>query len=526
MPPLIISACLALSSVTLLISQSEQSFESIEQSQLRETASKAVINAIHNSQINLLSLIASTASADIRQYAIGSIKSFSIIDESLVGLEEKLPGQPQIEKLKRVLSELKPISMEIIGVGKRNLDDEAMALLNTHAEKYQEVVTLSQQILELEKQKVLKDVETNKQETLSNSYLLILIIGLAVVLSIFLIWRTSIYLSSSLQSINRKMTSFAEGDLSKTNTSQASKDEVGQAIITIASAIQLMQEVVKGIRAETLYINGSSEKMSKGSAQTRAGVHQIKKDIAELITQTETLEIAFEKVNVCLDESVDLANKAVIKSTESGTFVEMGLNSLEGFRNNSLTVIQNTKALAISANKISDITNTIKAISEQTNLLALNAAIEAARAGEQGRGFAVVADEVRQLAYRSSEAVAEISELAVEMNSRVETNVNTFESNFNNLDANIEQLQAVTQSANASIASSQDAIKCIQNAKTSFEQQTSFVEQLGSFFKRLNGVSNDTELTMDELCKESKELNNAANKLDAMVTRFKVGDER
>lgn len=526
LPALIASAVVTTITILYLIQQSENTLAIINSSQESTSASEKVIKAINKNQISLLSLISSSSSTDIRKFAIESIKSFSIIDETMAGLDKAMPNEPLVQDLYEVLSALKPISMKVIGAGKRNKDEDAMIILNENAEQYSKVVSVAESIFFEESKRLTLSIEQKKQESLDLALKLAVTMVIVIVVSALAIWRTALFLSCSLNSVNSKITRLAEGDLSNCELGSSGNDEVGEAVITISNAMDIMRDIVKGIRSESLSINGSSEKMSDCSKQTRDGVHQIKIDIDQLTEQMNRLSADFDSVNVMLDNSVSFANEAVDKSKSSGEYVNAGLNSLNTFRNSSLEVIENTKALATSANKISDITGNISSISEQTNLLALNAAIEAARAGDQGRGFAVVADEVRQLAYRSSEAVAEISELAVEMNARVDKSVNSFESNFTNLDENIKRFEQVEQSSKESIQASEDAITNIKQAKTGFEQQAGFVDTVVGFFARLDQSSNNTDETMNQLCVESKQLSNAANKLENLVSKFNTGDTK
>ena len=523
-PSMVVSISIATISVYALISQGNLSQSGIVKVKERQVAANQVADAIHNSQLNSISLIAATSPADIRKFAIGSIKSFSIIDETVANLKNAMPEQSEIDSLTTALVDLKPITMKVISYGKKNRDEEAMALLNQHEDKHEVILQLAKSILKLEQDNLDKVLSNNRNSTLKLAYMLGIVIVITTLLSIIVTWGTSSYLSAALNRVNKGMERFSEGDLTFRDTSERFADEIGDAIQTLFRSIQVIKKVVIGIRNETVSINNSSAEITRFSGQTQDGVGQIATEVDALAEQMSQLIELGNKVNNSLDLSISLAQKAAAKSEESGKFVMSGLASLQTFRANSLEVIENTQALAVSANKISDITGTIKSISEQTNLLALNAAIEAARAGEQGRGFAVVADEVRTLAYRSSEAVNEISDLAVEMNARVTDNVSKFNRNFTDLENNISELDEVTTNANDSIDASQFAINQILEAQKGFSQQQLFINKIATFFDTIKTVSVDTQDDMSNLCQETRHLNEAAIQLEEMVSRFKTGE--
>ena len=524
LPALIVSISIAVISVYALIQQGNSSKEAIFQVKERQAVANQVINAIHISQLNSISLIASAESSDIRRFAIGSIRSFLVIDEAVSELKDAMPNLNVIAELESALAELKPISMKIISLGKKNRDADAMQVLNTHADKHDNIANLAGSILAIEQKNLETVVLDNQTRNKQMAFGLGLVILFTIALSIGLTWATSRYLSASLNRITKGMKRFSEGDLTFKDTSDRFTDEIGDAIRTLFQSIQIITDVVIGIRNETHNINKSSDEISAYSVQTQTGVDTIASELEGLNKQIEGLLHTGVAVNKSLDSSVELVNEAAEKSQASGDSVEQGLTSLQSFRNNNLEVIESTKSLAESANKISDITSTIQAISEQTNLLALNAAIEAARAGEQGRGFAVVADEVRNLAYRSSEAVNEISDLAVEMNTKVKTNVETFDRNFSDLDQNISQLDAVTLNAKQSITAVQSAIDKIREAQQGFDQQRTFINKIVTFFGTLHDVSANTHTDMQYLCTQTEALKKASTHLETLVSRFKTGD--
>jgi methyl-accepting chemotaxis protein len=525
LPPFLFALAIVSVSIYTLIGQSQSIANGILAVNERQLVANTVIQAIHHSEVSALSLIASSKSSDIRTYAIASIKSFSVIDESLANLKKKLPNEQKVDLLISQFAELKPVSMKIIGAGKRAQDEKAMEFLLSSLSQREKIAEIAEEIQALEQQKLQTIVNNNIED--SNFLALILVISLigCLIVSVGVSWWVSSKLSVSLKDMNDSMNRFAEGDLIQNISEEPVGNDIGSALkVTLFRAIQIIKDVVLGIREETITVNKTSSRIEHFSNQTKEGIAKIQNDIGELTTKIGQLDVISSALNHSLDESIELAKESADKSLLSGNAISEGLIKLQVFRKSSIEVMENTEGLAKSTSRISDISNAIKAISEQTNLLALNAAIEAARAGEQGRGFAVVASEVRQLAERSNEAVSEISELAIEMNEKVQGNVRNFNNNFDILDDNISNLEKVTTTTELSISASKEAIKYVSDAKKSFQQQVVFVEQISQFFTKLNTVTSSTNSDMEELCVESRQLNDAAFRLEGLVTKFKTGD--
>lgn len=511
-------------SIYTLLDQSKSTATGIIAVKERQLVANTVIVSLHNSEVSALSLIASSKPADIRNYAIASIKSFSVIDEALANLKQNIPDQQKVETLIEEFAQLKPTSMQIIGAGKRGQDEKAMELFLNSSGQREQIATLAADILELEQNKLKAIVDHNLESSNALAVALVIALIICLLISVGVSWWVSSKLSVSLKDMNDRINRFAEGDLEDNLNAEEQGNDIGSSLITaLNKAIHIIKNVVLGIRDETQTINDTSNQIDLFSTKTQEGINQIKSDIGELTTSVEQLDEVSDKLNDNLDLSIVLTKESAEKSLHTGSAIREGLSKLQLFKQGSLEVIENTKSLADSSSRISDISDAIKSISDQTNLLALNAAIEAARAGEQGRGFAVVADEVRKLAGRSNEAVSEISDLAVEMNEKVEVSVSTFDDNFVVLDENIANLEKVTDSTEQSITASKEAINCVAEAQKSFEVQVGFVKKINQFFEKLSLVTDTTNSDMDALYEASKSVNDAASRLEALVSKFKTG---
>lgn len=520
-PSIFIVTSVAAFCLFTMLQQSKVLVEKVDSAALRQTNVVTVMQAINASRLSLVSLVASAESNEIRRYAIESIKSFAAIDEAMAGLKNDMPENQNFLLLQSSLEKLKPVSMKVIAYGKKNNDVEAMKYLNQKQENYKQVVNTSNTLLVNELQTLSNNAA---QQQATNVQIIIysaVIVSLMFFCSILISLYSGKFLSSALNKVTIGMEKFSAGDLTASSVYN-SKDEIGQLHTSLLQSIASIKDIVLGIRSETLNIGKSSQKINVNSSKTQTDISQIKTDIDSFNHKIESLNAIAQNIDSIFDNSVNLAQQTSQQSAQAGDSISNGLSSLQTFRQNSLGVIENTRALSVSSNKITDITNTIKAISEQTNLLALNAAIEAARAGEQGRGFAVVAGEVRDLASRSGEAVEQISQLALEMNTKVDQNVTAFEDNFKSLDSNIKTLEGVSGNAATTISLSEQTIAHIAEGKSEFSKQVEFIDDMSLFFATLERISQTTNTDMAELCNESTTLASAATQLEELVQQFKT----
>jgi methyl-accepting chemotaxis protein len=266
---------------------------------------------------------------------------------------------------------------------------------------------------------------------------------------------------------------------------------------------------------ETLHVASISEQTSIATAEQKVEMEQI----ASAITQ---MSYSIQEVVKYASESADVAMSAEHKVREGSETVSVSVGNIERLAEllqSSVNVIQ---ALEASSGRIGAVVEVIQNISEQTNLLALNAAIEAARAGEQGRGFAVVADEVRGLAQRTKDSTTEIQEIIGDLHSGTMEAVNVMKTSQVEAQESVAKARDINEAFNAI----QTAILSLKDVNTqvasAVEEQSVVAEQISKSVNAASASAHQTSEGSKQTSQASRDIQVQADKLSGIIKFFKV----
>ena len=332
------------------------------------------------------------------------------------------------------------------------------------------------------------------------------------------------YLSEKIDEILEGMNKLAEGDLTVQLVSEKKDDVVGklfcgfnQLVINIKQIITSVYESVIATASTSNQIYTSSEAMAAGaneqSGQTSEVVYAIEEMTRTIIDTTKNSSIA-----------ADAANKAGLIAKEGGKGVEEtieGMNRIaEVVKKSAITV----QALGKSSDQIGEIVQVIDDIADQTNLLALNAAIEAARAGEQGRGFAVVADEVRKLAERTTKATKEIAMMIRKIQEDTEAAVLSMNEGTEEVEKGKTLADQAGKSLREIISGAEQVVDLVTQVAAASEEQSRAAEQISKSVEAISTVTRDSSAGIKQITHASVDLNNLTSNLQKLISKFRVNN--
>ncbi|WWZ02295.1 methyl-accepting chemotaxis protein [Pseudomonas putida] len=519
----------------------QQAFNELKQAGQRREASRSVLGDSADKAAELIGRVQRglLQGGDINQYqhavdvsALLQQARFQVRGYTYSGNTDF--QQTALKAIDQALAELRALPAKVPAEHAAGLDDAATAMGG-----YRDAVTqfgnaqaASEQALQHMAEQGTLLLQTSQAMTTSQTAvrdagatqaktLLAVATGLALALGLLAAWAITRQIIIPLRQTLRAAERVANGDLTQ-NLQVNRRDELGQLQASMQRMTQGLRELIGGIGDGVTQIASAAEELSAVTEQTSAGVNNQKVETDQVATAMNQMTATVHEVARNAEQASEAALMADQQAREGDRVVGEAVAQIERLAGEVVNSSEAMNQLKAESDKIGSVLDVIKSVAQQTNLLALNAAIEAARAGEAGRGFAVVADEVRSLAQRTQQSTEEIEELIAGLQSGTQRVASVMDSSRQLTDSSVE----LTRRAGSSLETITRTVSSIQamnqQIATAAEEQTAVAEEINRSVMNVRDISDQTSAASEETASSSVELARLGTHLQGLVGRFKL----
>ncbi|KAA0694636.1 methyl-accepting chemotaxis protein [Halopseudomonas laoshanensis] len=450
---------------------------------------------------------------------IGDLNSAESAYEKMIVHEEE---RQAFSSFTRQRGEYMQVQSRVARFALGGQDDQALELISEQLNPLADAMVQSLQALErINLEGAAQAGEASRASYASAKQMVIIFIVLAALLTVFLAWILTNSIVRPIRQAVEITESIATGDLTQQFTATG-KDESARLLRALAKMQEQLRSTLQGIASSSTQLASAAEELNAVTEDATRGLQRQDDEIQQAATAVNEMSAAVDEVAnnaVSTSEQSRATSDTAIEGQQQVVRTVASIDKLSGTIQATANEVQE---LAEKAKNISRVLDVIRAIAEQTNLLALNAAIEAARAGEQGRGFAVVADEVRALAHRTQQSTSEIEEMIGTIQQGTERSVEAMNMSKTMAGSTLEQADAAGKALEVITAAILQINERNLVIASAAEEQAQVAREVDRNLVNIRDLSTQSAAGAEQTSSSSRELSRLAVDLNDLVNRFKL----
>lgn len=454
---------------------------------------------------------------------------FKLENKPIMGLKEiKVPFKEEfITQYENSLNEFKSVLLRAetgeFGLSRKNIIetrrvfDAFLSNINSvlNGKKIKDIsgkiITLSSELKAKSHMLVLEYENTAKK---NHNNIWISSVSMVVILVVFIIismWLMNKYIIAPISQLSRAVSSVSQGNLSVELDLTQNKDEISQLMSAFSKMTERLRTIVMNIESAAVGIEKQSSELNNTAGMLKSGSESQFNKGEEAAVSSQELSRAVGDIAQNAENIASAANETTTTAFDGNKVVTNSINEIEEIAKTVNESAEQISSLNEQSQKIGDIIIVINDIADQTNLLALNAAIEAARAGEQGRGFAVVADEVRKLAEKTSKATQEINTMITDIQ--------------NNLTNATSTMETIDLKVKKGVELSSETMQALENIINKVKGLGDVVDQISNSTSHMASITNEISTNTDTIREEANvNLSNATQVADSSQSLTDLAD--